>query len=34
MEWAYIQIASLVAIVGLAVYIGIADAKLVKERHE
>lgn len=30
MEWAYIQIASLVAIVSLAIYIGIADSQLNK----
>lgn len=34
MEWAYVQIASLVGIIGLAVYIGVADAQLNKEHHE
>ena len=28
MEWAYVQIASLVLIVAVAVYIGLADARL------
>lgn len=31
MEWAYIQIASLVALVVFAVYIGLADARLSKK---
>lgn len=32
MEWAYIQIASLVALVAFVIYIGIADARLKKSR--
>ncbi len=33
MEWAYIQVASLVLIVGFIVFIGVADAKN-GESHE
>ncbi len=31
MEWAYVQIASLVLLVGLVVYVGLADSRL--KRH-
>jgi hypothetical protein len=31
MEWAYIQIASLVLIVSFAIYMGVADARLRRE---
>lgn len=32
MEWAYVQIASLVVLVVFAVFIGLADARLSKSR--
>ncbi len=34
MEWAYIQIASLILIVGFIVYMAVADAKINKDKEQ